>query len=593
MPPSAPATTAPESSLSPMASPSPRKASPPLIWAAPATASTSPAISRSTASSTSPTRAVSSPGTYTIINYSGTLSGGGLSVGSVPADFGCAIDTATPGQVKVVVTTTLSAFQQWQVLWFGDYNDPEAASGADPDLDGQTNNDEFIAGTDPTSSTSVATLVWRGDGSTNLWNSGVSATFWNGNRLSTFTNGNPVLFDATGAANPTVNLSGSLSPVSVSVNNAAAFTFAGTGGLGGNGTLTKSGTGVLTIQAANSHGGTTTVSAGGLVAGSASALGTAAGGTSVATGSALGFAGGISYSIAEPVSGAGAGITTNNIGVFVAGSRGFIQGTGGSSSFPGPVRISATGVSRIGVQDGADLDLTGPVTLAEGVSGVTMLIRAGSDGDFVTLSGTGNQWDGNTQIYSGAATGAAGLRLGKDNALPVATSVVAGGNSTGAATVFDLNGKNQTLNGLIESNGWLRIRNTSGTTSVLTLHPGVNRTTASGTNPTLIEGGAGMGTIALVKSGSFSQTLTGTHTYSGTTTITGGTLLVTGSIATSAATVYSPGTLGGTGTTGSVTVESGGTLAPGAENVGTLATGPLTLKTGSSSNFQLGTPATA
>ena len=62
-----------------------------------------------------------------------------------------------------------------------------------------------------------------------------------------------------------------------------------------------------------------------------------------------------------------------------------------------------------------------------------------------------------------------------------------------------------------------------------------------------------------------------------------------GSIATSTTTVDSSGTLGGTGTTGSVTVESGGTLAPGAGNVGTLATGPLTLKTGSSSNFQLGT----
>ena len=112
------------------------------------------------------------PGTYTIINYTGTLGGSGLAIGSVPADFGCTLDTATPGQVKVVVTTTLSAFQQWQVLWFGDYNDPDAAPGADPDLDGQTNNDEFIAGTDPTSSSSVATLVWRGDGSANLWNAG-------------------------------------------------------------------------------------------------------------------------------------------------------------------------------------------------------------------------------------------------------------------------------------------------------------------------------------------------------------------------------------------------------------------------------------
>ena len=59
------------------------------------------------------------PGTYTIFNYTGILGGSGLAIGSVPADFGCAIDTATTGQVKVVVTSTLSAFQQWQILWFG------------------------------------------------------------------------------------------------------------------------------------------------------------------------------------------------------------------------------------------------------------------------------------------------------------------------------------------------------------------------------------------------------------------------------------------------------------------------------------------
>jgi autotransporter-associated beta strand protein len=93
---------------------------------------------------------------------------------------------------------------------------------------------------------------------------------------------------------------------------------------------------------------------------------------------------------------------------------------------------------------------------------------------------------------------------------------------------------------------------------------------------------------SLTKAGAGTLVLSNTNTYSGTTTVTGGTLLVNGSIATSATTVNSSGTLGGTGTTGSVSVESGGTLAPGGENTGTLATGPLTLKTGSSCIFQLG-----
>ena len=43
-------------------------------------------------------------GTHTLATYSGTLSGGGLTIGIVPAGYSCTADTATPGQVKLVVT---------------------------------------------------------------------------------------------------------------------------------------------------------------------------------------------------------------------------------------------------------------------------------------------------------------------------------------------------------------------------------------------------------------------------------------------------------------------------------------------------------
>ena len=77
------------------------------------------------------------------------------------------------------------------------------------------------------------------------------------------------------------------------------------------------------------------------------------------------------------------------------------------------------------------------------------------------------------------------------------------------------------------------------------------------------------------KAGSGTQILSGTNTYTGTTTVSGGTLLVNGSLAaTSAVTVANGATLGGTGTVGgAVTVQSGGTLAPGADGVGTLTVG--------------------
>jgi autotransporter-associated beta strand protein len=71
------------------------------------------------------------------------------------------------------------------------------------------------------------------------------------------------------------------------------------------------------------------------------------------------------------------------------------------------------------------------------------------------------------------------------------------------------------------------------------------------------------GTLALVKSGSHTQILTGDNSYSGPTTVLGGTLLVMGdqSAATGLVTVASNAVFGGTGTVGaSVTVSNGGTL---------------------------------
>jgi autotransporter-associated beta strand protein len=72
------------------------------------------------------------------------------------------------------------------------------------------------------------------------------------------------------------------------------------------------------------------------------------------------------------------------------------------------------------------------------------------------------------------------------------------------------------------------------------------------------------GPLGLIKTGAGTQTLTGINTYTGATTVTGGTLAVLGSIASSSGvTIGNGATLAGTGTVPGVTVNAGGTFAPG------------------------------
>jgi len=51
--------------------------------------------------------------------------------------------------------TALTAFQSWQIQYFGSTNNPDAAPNADPDGDGMNNLAEFLVGTNPTNSASV------------------------------------------------------------------------------------------------------------------------------------------------------------------------------------------------------------------------------------------------------------------------------------------------------------------------------------------------------------------------------------------------------------------------------------------------------
>lgn len=140
---------------------------------------------------------------------------------------------------------------------------------------------------------------------------------------------------------------------------------------------------------------------------------------------------------------------------------------------------------------------------------------------------------------------------------------------------------------------------TTGTGAVMTLAiTGSATTSFSGT----ISNGAGTSSVALSKSGSGVQTLSGTNTYTGATTVSAGTLLINGSTASGSAVSVTGGSaasavLGGTGTIGgsvSFTTATGGILAVGgAGTIGNLATGAVSATLASNISMELNAAATS
>jgi autotransporter-associated beta strand protein len=92
----------------------------------------------------------------------------------------------------------------------------------------------------------------------------------------------------------------------------------------------------------------------------------------------------------------------------------------------------------------------------------------------------------------------------------------------------------------------------------------------------------------LTKNGAGMLTLLGTNTYAGATIVNGGSLIVNGSLSAGSAVTVLGGALGGTGVIGGpVSVQLGGTLAPGA-SIGTLSlSNTLTLQAGSTTFMEI------
>ena len=98
-------------------------------------------------------------GTYTLVTYGGTRVGATLNIAAAPSGYSYAISTNTPGQVKLVVAPPLTAFQAWQLQYFGSTNCALCGGDADFDGDGLSNTNEFLAGSNPTNPASLFRIM--------------------------------------------------------------------------------------------------------------------------------------------------------------------------------------------------------------------------------------------------------------------------------------------------------------------------------------------------------------------------------------------------------------------------------------------------
>ena len=347
-------------------------------------------------------------------------------------------------------------------------------------------------------------LTWQGDSSQNLWDT-TGSSIWQGG--AQYTQGAFVTFDDSGSASPAVNLDIVEYPASVTVNSTSKnYTLGANGGSGvskisGGASLTKSGSGTLTLQTVNDYSGSTTINGGTVWLngdGGANDDGMIGVG-SVTNNGALVVSNANTETIAGNISGSGS-LLQSGVGTLVL--------VGNNAAYSGPITIASTnnllqvgngvsgtlGTGNVTDNGGLLFNVGGSVAVNANISGGGSVTNLGGT---VTLNGTGT-YAGPTAVSGGK------LVLGSASAIP-GTALVVNDNTNGSSSVgtLDLNGQNITVpslsgnntgNGLATLVEGLIVNNASGTTGTLTINGG---TTNTYNGQILDNNNAGSGKVAL------------------------------------------------------------------------------------------------
>ncbi len=334
--------------------------------------------------------------------------------------------------------------------------------------------------------------------------------------------------------------------------------------LGGPRSLTKYGSGQLTLGSSNTFSGGLNIRAGAVAVGTATKLGQGA----VRLGDTTGT---------NSASIIGSRTVTNPI-IVEAGSTGAktLRCSGSSTiRFSGPITLEGD-LTASSFNTGGSTTLSGPIS-GPGVITVT----AQNPTNVVVLGGT-NSFSGGVTVSSGT------LLLGNDAAAGGGPVEVSNGT-----TMASGNNGAITLSNAVTLSGNITLGQAIGGTGALTLagpiQLGGATRTVSVSNALATLSGSVSGSAGLIKSGVGTLVLNGTNSYAGGTTVGQGRLIVNGRTSNGAVTVGSGGTLGGNGSIGGiVTVASGGTFSPGSDDIASLEiTNKLILQTGSTALIQI------
>lgn len=325
--------------------------------------------------------------------------------------------------------------------------------------------------------------------------------------------------------------------------------------------LTKGGTGTLTLRGANTYDGITTINTGTIVAASNNALGlssTNGGGNVVINSNGSNITGG-QLNIGSTLGGV---TLTKNIIIQGTGDGGpsfnsVVNGAGGvTSTLDGTITLTGTNSYRVGSSDANTLFNVGLITRSTASGGSLILSPSGNstisintaidnNGGGVTVHGGGGTAilsASNNDIGAVLVQNNSNLRITASDALALNQNLTLGqGALANGATVagndiatFTVDATNQTINSLLgfanagtspnnaSATGNRLITSTTAGAKLLTVGNG----NGSGGFDGVISNGTGGGTLAFSKVGTGTQSFLGTaaNTYTGDTTVNGGVL---------------------------------------------------------------------